>query len=322
MELFLATDNGLTIGAYENGTAETTAQTLTDQQVTSVIAREGVILAGTKDGVRRSDDVGQSWRVVNGGLNTRYVRWMAYHPAVSDLEFAGTEPAGLFVSTDGAESWDEKGEVGRLRDKFEWFLPYSPEAGCVRGFAFQGERLYAAVEVGGLLVSEDRGKSWELASGSDGIPKFGRPQPSFIHPDVHSVEVHPVATSMVYCPTGGGFYLSEDEGRSWELRYDCYVRAVWVDADDPGHLVLGPATSVSRDGRIEESWDYGRSLTPIHTGSSAPWPNHMVERFHQIGDRLFAMLSNGDLLVSAIGEWQWNQIFSDVPKIRAISTMS
>jgi hypothetical protein len=48
----------------------------------------------------------------------------------------------------------------------------------------------------------------------------------------------------------------------------------------------------------------------------------MVERFHQIGDRLFAVLSNGDLLVSAIGEWQWNQIFSDVPKIRAISTMS
>jgi photosystem II stability/assembly factor-like uncharacterized protein len=326
MNLYLATDNGLTIGQYENGAAEVINQTLTEYEVTSVIAREGVILAGTTEGVQRSDDDGRSWRPVNNGLAIRHVRWLAYHPAVSDLEFAGTEPAGIFVSSDGAESWQEKPEVGRLRDEQEWFLPYSPEAGCVRGFAFQGQssafqgqRIYAAVEVGGLLASDDQGQSWALVPGSDGIPQFGRPQPDFIHPDVHSVAVHPQAAAMVYAPTGGGFYLSEDSGRTWELRYDCYCRAVWVDPADPRHLVLGPATSVSRDGRIEETKDAGQSWSAIHEGSEAPWPNHMVERFTQIDNQLLAVLSNGHLLAAEIGRWQWQRIFASTPKIRCIS---
>ena len=323
MILYLATDEGLTIGNFENGNSQTTTETLAGQEVTSVIAREGVILAGTTKGVQRSDDDGKSWRAVNNGLTTGHVRWMAYHPAVSDLEFVGTEPAGIFVSTDGAESWQQMPEVGRLRDQFKWFLPYSPEAGCVRGFAFQGQRLYAAVEVGGLLASDDQGQSWALVPGSDGIPKFGRPQPHFIHPDVHSVAVHPQATGMIYAPTGGGFYVSEDYGRSWEARHDdCYVRAVWVDAADPQHLVLGPASDVSRNGRIEETHDGGRSWKPIENGLQTPWPTDMVERFQEIDGRLFAVLSNGDLLVAAVGEWHWQHIFAGTPRIRCISTMN
>jgi hypothetical protein len=169
------------------------------------------------------------------------------------------------------------------------------------------------------LASDDRGQSWALVSGSDGIPRFGTPAPNHIHPDVHSVAVHPQAHNMVYCPTGGGFYLSEDYGRTWRFRYDCYVRAVWVDSQDPDHLVLGPADNVDSDGRIEESHDGGRSWTPINTGSQAPWPNHMVERFYEMDGRLFALLSNGHLLVSAIGQWHWQRVFADTPKIRALA---
>ncbi|MEO8613207.1 MAG: hypothetical protein ABI690_35275 [Chloroflexota bacterium] len=90
------------------------------------------------------DDGGKSWRAVSEGLSSTHVRWLAYHPAISDLEFAGTEPSGIFVSRDGAELWQARPEVAALRDEHEWMLPYSPEAGCVRGFAFHGKRLYAA----------------------------------------------------------------------------------------------------------------------------------------------------------------------------------
>src|SRR5262249_35732529 len=64
-----------------------------NHNVTSLIARAGVILAGTAAGGLRSDDNGQSWQSVNEGLTSRHVRWLAYHPDVSNLEFAGTEPA-------------------------------------------------------------------------------------------------------------------------------------------------------------------------------------------------------------------------------------
>jgi hypothetical protein len=57
--------------------------------------------------------------------------------------------------------------IGKLRDVIGWFLPYSPKAGCVPGFAIGKSdnhrgRIYAAVEVGGVLISDVRGKTWEL----------------------------------------------------------------------------------------------------------------------------------------------------------------
>jgi photosystem II stability/assembly factor-like uncharacterized protein len=323
MPLFMATDSGLVGGRFENGSWEELNHTLPDHKVTSVIAREGVILAGTTTGVYRSDDGGLEWRPVNEGLSIAHVRWLAFHPAVSDLEFAGTEPAGIFVSRDGAESWQGRPEVATLRDEHEWFLPYSPEAGCVRGFAFHGRRIYAAVEVGGLLISDDQGQSWHLAAGSDGVPEFGPPQPGFIHPDVHSVAVHPTSAELVYAPTGGGFYLSEDGGQSWEMRYDdCYVRAVWVDPADANHLVLGPAGSVDRNGRIEETRDGGRTWAAIHEGLDAPWRRHMVERFVQVDNYLLAVLSNGHLLAALIGDWKWQRIFSSTDRIHCVSQMT
>src|SRR5262245_58699534 len=127
-ELLLATEQGLVLCERDGDSWKDSARGLTDHQVTSVIAREGVILAGTTNGVYRSDDLGQSWEAASNGLTAHHVRWLAYHPDVSDLEFAGTEPAGIFVSHNGGESWRACPEVAELRDQYRWSLPYSPEA--------------------------------------------------------------------------------------------------------------------------------------------------------------------------------------------------
>ena len=104
-------------------------------------------------------------------------------------------------------------EVAHPRDGHHWFLPYSPEAGCVRGFAVHGERVYAAAEVGGVVRSDDGGQTWRLAHGSDGQPAFGEPRWPLVHPDVHSIEVHPSSPDLVLAATGGGLYRSQDGGR-------------------------------------------------------------------------------------------------------------
>ena len=158
--LILATPDGVAMFRRDGENWREAARGLAGHRVTSVIAREGVILAGTTEGVFRSDDRGQTWRAASDGLAVQHVRWLSYHPDVSDREFAGTEPAAIFVSRDGAATWRECPEVARLRDEHGWFLPYSPEAGCVRGFAFHGPRAYAAVEVGGALRSDDGGETW------------------------------------------------------------------------------------------------------------------------------------------------------------------
>jgi photosystem II stability/assembly factor-like uncharacterized protein len=318
---FLATENGVVTAERTGEGWREIAHSLAGQQVTSLIAREGVVLAGTADGIFRSDDDGQTWRVASLGLSNSHVRWLAYHPDISDREFAGAEPAGLFVSHDGAQTWRECREVALLRDKHHWSLPYSPEAGCVRGFAFHASRAYAAVEVGGLLRSDDGGQSWRLAEGSDGNPDLDGPPAPFIYPDVHSVAVHPSSPDLVYAPTGGGFYRSTDGGKTWDCLYDCYCRAVWLDPSDAAHLILGPADGVDTNGRIEESRDGGRTWRTASSGLHVPWRRYMVERFFQFDQELLAVLSNGELLAAPLETLEWIRILPQVKNVAAVARL-
>lgn len=319
--LFLATSNGLFACERSGEAWAETSRSLTGQRVTSVVARDGVVLAGTRDGVFRSNDMGRIWEEASTGLTTRYVRWLAYHPEVSDLEFAGVEPAGIFVSQDGGSSWRECAEIPPLREQYGWFLPYSSGAGCVRGFAFHGQRGYAGVEVGGVLRSDDRGATWRLADGSDGRPDLSGPPEPYIYPDVHSLSTHPSSPDLVFAPTGGGFYRSEDGGATWVLLYDCYCRAVWVDPGLPDHMVLSPADGVDRDGRIELTRDGGVTWQVASGGLDVPWPRGMVERFVQVGDELLAVLSNGQLLAASLKTLAWRRILPEVSGVAAAASM-
>jgi photosystem II stability/assembly factor-like uncharacterized protein len=316
--IYLATNNGIIL-ADRDSRWRILWRGLDGQHVTSVIARQGVALAGTSDGVFRSDDNGRTWREASAGLSRRHIRWLAYHPDISDFEFAGTEPAAIFISRDGGESWHEAQEVAKLRDRYHWFLPYSPEAGCVRGFAFHGSRAYAAVEVGGVLRSDDSGASWRLAEGSDGNPDLEGPPEPFIYPDLHSINVHPDSPNLVYAPTGGGFYRSLDGGKTWNRRYDCYCRAAWVDPHDSNHIILGPADNVEANGRIEESRDGGNTWHLISAGLSVPWPRHMVERFTQMGTEILAVLSNGQLISAPLATLEWQSILPEVKGVNAVA---
>ena len=319
--LIVATSNGLIILNRDGADWRETTHGLNRQHVTSVIAREGVILAGTTQGVYRSDDLGATWRATSQGLSNLHVRCMAFHPDTSDFEFAATEPAAIFVSHDGANSWRECREVAALRDQHAWHLPYSPAAGCIRDFAFNGARVYAAAEVGGVLRSDDSGESWRLAQGSTGIPDMDSVPEPFVYPDVHGIAVHPSSPDHAFAPTGDGFYRSLDGGDRWTRLHASYCRAVWLDPIDVQHMLLGPADDIGRYGRIVESRDGGRSWQPASTGIDTPMPRCMVERLTQIGDELFAVLSDGRLLVARIDTLIWREVLSSIKSINAVTTM-
>lgn len=321
--LFIATTIGLFIATQSNGHWTVNGQALKDHPLTSIAFSEGVILAGSAEGIWRSADNGKTWMAANDGLEIRYVRWLAAVWTPHVLVLAGTEPAGVFLSADAGKSWNIDSGVLKLRNANGWFLPYSPRAGCVRGFAVaesgpNKNRIYAAVEVGGVLVSDDNAKSWHLAAGSDGNPGMNRELGAMIHPDVHSITVHPSSSSIVTAATGGGLFRSSDGGRSWKNICPCYIRAVWVDPVDHQHLVAGPADGVSRNGRVEESRDGGRSWQPASNGMQVPWVRHMVERFTHADDQLFVVLSNGELWSRKLIGPKWARVLPDIAGIKAV----
>jgi len=320
--LFLATQNGVFSARRAGGSWSVTAEALSGKAITSAAACGELALAGTRDGIWRSADGGKNWTEADSGLSVRHVRWMACSSGDLPFVLAGTEPAAIFISYDGAETWSACPEVEKLRDQYGWFLPYSPEAGCVRGFAVYSlsdkrARVYAAVEVGGVLISHNNGNYWQLVEGSDGNPDMDRTLGTLIHPDVHSIEVHPSSPDLETAATGGGLYRSGDRGATWKALYPCYCRAVWVDSEDPQHIIFGPADGVSRNGRIEESRDGGATWQPTANGLEAPWPQHMVERFCQADGQLLAILSNGELWARGLEEIMWYRI---LPEIKGIAS--
>lgn len=317
--LIIGTRQGIFTARRNNGEFEILNSSLNSLRVNSLSVLECRVLAGTRDGIYKSDDQGTSFVKSSDGLTQPHIRWLAYDPGGTGWALAGTEPAAIFISQDGGESWRECPEVAEMRDKNRWYLPYSPESGCVRGFAFHGKRVYAAVEVGGLLYSDDKGETWELVEGSRKSPSAG--SSGGLHPDVHSVEVHPSSKELIFAPTGGGFYITKDGGVNWKNVYHGYCRAVWGDPDNPEDLILGPADNVDRNGRIERTMDGGKSWESASGGLEVPWPKYMVERFARFEDDLLAVLSNGDLFISPPDRFQWKQILPDIGWVNAVAEL-
>jgi len=317
--LWAATSQGIATFHRQDGGWSESSRAIPGKDVTCLAAKDGTLIAGTRFGMMRSDDRGANWEEADRGLTVKHLRWIEFHPDIPGLALAGTEPAAIFRTQDAGRTWRECPEIIPLRQAGGWFLPYSPESGCIRGLAFHGQRAYAAAEVGGALRSDDAGQTWRLVEGSQGKAEFERPPVRFIHPDVHSITTHSSSADRVFAPTGDGFYVSQDGGKTWDLRYDAYCRSVWVDPADPEHMLLGPADDVDHNGRIEVSHDGGRSWQPASEGLRVPWRRHMVERFTQIDQELFAVLSNGRVLASPTDPTVWTPALGDLKSVRALA---
>jgi photosystem II stability/assembly factor-like uncharacterized protein len=277
------------------------------------VRRDGdatVVLAGTYgDGLFRSADGGASWERVEAGLTADAFRCIGDDPAQPGALIAGTEPARLFRSADGGERWDELDGVTRIPGHQQWFLPYSPRAGAVRnvyGPPGDTRRLLAAVEVGGLLSSDDAGASWACA-------------PVIADEDIHLVTGHPDDGELLYTALGtawltrrpaagdgrGGVARSRDGGRSWEKVETDYTRAVLVPPRAPDMLLAGPARRVGEGGRIVVSADGGDTWQPASDGVETPMDD-MVELFVAApGGDVWAICSRGRLLRATPGDWSW-----------------
>lgn len=328
---------GVRSGVYRLDHGELTPLGLAEHRCWAIHARrnqsgEDTLLAGSYGaGIFRSENSGRSWQPANTGLSALHLRSLQPDPTTPGALLAGTEPARLFRSNDDGRSWSELSGLTRLPGYEDWYLPYSPRAGALRNVYSPPGRpnhLYASVEVGGLLVSADRGETWELRAVKPG------PQ---VHDDVHYITGDPEHPDVLYAALGGallsrenlqvpgqprrigGVARSDDGGHSWRKLLIDYTRAIIVPPTRPDLLLAAPAQRTDHGGWITVSADGGESWEHADDGIETPMPD-MVECFVPAPDgSIWAICSGGRLFTAQPGEWRWT---SPLPAGSAIAVES
>ena len=229
---------------------------------------------GMKDGVRRSDDGGETW--ADAGLEGQHVTALATDPTDPDAAWAGTEPSALFHTDDAGRSWERARGLLDLSSSPEWSFPPRPETHHVRWIAPHPQAsgwLWLAIEAGALVTTPDGGASWR-----DRVP--GGPY------DTHEIAIHPDRPVSLRISAGDGYYESDDGGATWrspEAGLEAgYLRSVAIDPGDPETVVVSAASGAKSayaaglsDGRLyrrrgEADWERVTDGWPREAETIAP----------------------------------------------------
>jgi len=216
----------------------------------------------------------------------------AYQRERREYSFLGGGPeSGIWKSIDGGESWTEltvglpEGDMGRIGLDVCRSRP---------------SRLYATVQAadGGVFRSDDYGASWTKTNDVNQTPWYysqircdpnvpdrvysvgtqlvvsddagvtfrrdGAPSP---HVDHHALWINPEDSNQVLLGNDGGFYMSHDQGKTWDMFNQLPITqfyAVAVDMREPFYYVYGgtqdnrswggPSATRSRFGIINTDW--------------------------------------------------------------------
>ena len=102
------------------------------------------------------------------------------HPQDAQTVYVGSEPATVFGSHDGGESWKECVGFRAVPEAQQWFFHSETRHSHVRDLRMaphDPRRLYAGIEVGGVVCSRDGGVSWQQLPGThDDISSLYQPE--------------------------------------------------------------------------------------------------------------------------------------------------
>jgi photosystem II stability/assembly factor-like uncharacterized protein len=170
-----------------------------------------------------SDDFGRTWTEKPGavrfeketGASLRRIWQIAPAPGDPQRLYCGVEPAALFESRDGGETWALMSGL--------WDHPHRPqwEPGngglCLHTVLppLDGGPFYVAISTGGVYRSDDGGGSWRTAHKGvraeflpDKHPEFGQ--------CVHKIARHPSRPDRLFLQNHWGLYRTDDGGASWQ----------------------------------------------------------------------------------------------------------
>jgi len=172
--------------------------------------------------VWKSDDLGESWSHSSEGLSypagEEPVKSVWSLASRDGRLYAGVEPAGLFRSDDGGESWTAVSGLREHPSRPHW----QPGGGGLILHSLvphpQDEKqIWVGISAAGVFHTADGGANWEArnrGTRADFLPE-GENYPEYGQ-CVHSLVMAPGMPDRLYQQNHCGMYRSDDGGREWQ----------------------------------------------------------------------------------------------------------
>jgi photosystem II stability/assembly factor-like uncharacterized protein len=244
-------------------------------------------IAGTLQGVFRSDDSGATWRQISpvGDREIHEIESLAVDPQNPDIVYAGTWHLP-WKTTDAGKTWHSI-KRGLIVDSDVFSIIVDPE---------HTRTVYLSA-CSGIYKSENAGLLFHKING---IPSSAR--------RTRVLMQDPANRSIVYAGTTQGLYKTVDAGRTFHRMTgdDVIVNDVYVDPDNPKHVLLA-----TDRGGVLVSENSGASFAESNEGISGRKVEALlVDRSDP--QRLYAGVVNdknyGGVFVSSDGGASWSQI--------------
>lgn len=293
--------------------------------------------------LRSSDDFGRSWTnpleasirfPTDSGAALRNI-WQICLGRSEEPEtlYCGVEPAALFESHDGGESWS------LIRGLYEH--PHRPRWIPSNGGLFlhtilpdpaERSRMYVAVSAAGVYRTEDDGKTWQARNIGIRVVFLPEKYPEFGQ-CVHKIVLHPARPERLFLQNHWGLYRSDNRGDSWQdiargLPSDFGFGMV-MHPHDPDSVYILPVESdefrCTPDGRLRvyRTRNAGASWDALERGLPQKGAYETVLRDAFSSDSLdpagiYFGTRSGKLYASRDEGKSWKKILEGLPQIMCV----
>ncbi len=292
--------------------------------------------------VWKSEDLGKTWTHSSEGL--RYgegddpIKSVWSLSPAQDRLLAGVEPAGLFSSGDGGETWEHIEGLREHPSRPHWM----PGAGglilhSIVPHPADDDQIWVGISTGGVFHTGDGGKTWQarnkgtrcdFAPDGEKFPEYGQ--------CVHCVVMAPGEDTLLYQQNHCGMYRSDDGGVLWISIEDglpsSFGFPAAVHPRDPSTLYLVPLNGdiLGRyvpDGKaaVWRTHDRGDSWHDLREGLPQENAYFGVLRQAMATDELdpagvYFGTSTGTLFASSDEGQSWQAIATHLPTVTSVET--
>ena len=258
--------------------------------------------------------------------------------------WCGVEPASLFRSRDGGDSWEMVSSISNHEHARKW----QPGNGglCMHTIVRDGNRMHLGISTGGHYLSEDGGRTFKASNNGVGAGFTPDPYPEFGQ-CVHKIASHKDAPGRLYMQNHGGWaewdgpggrrpnigvLRSDDHGHTWRsiakgLPSD-FGFPIVVHPHDPDTVYVLPLevparTSPGGAPAVWRSENGGDSWQRLAKGFPKKDSWHTVQRDamdidDQKSPALYFGTTTGQLWIGRDGGEEWECLFDSLPPIHCV----